>query len=43
MSVRDGGDAGYVCHIPKPVIQALAIKDKISFIRVGNRFEVSKP
>ncbi len=43
VSVNDCGESGYVCRIPKPLIEQLGITGKIQFSKVGKRIEVSKP
>ncbi len=43
VTVNDYGGKGYVCRIPKPLIEQLGIEGAIQFRRVGKRIEVGKP
>ena len=43
VSVNIDNNGGYVCRLPKPMIEQLGIKDKIRFRLSGKQAEVVKP
>lgn len=43
VSVNDDGNGGYLCRLPKPLVEILGLDGRIRFQKIGTKVEVSKP